>query len=76
VSIESVVEQYKDTINYGVFKRALCELLEKELLPIQQRVEEIKRDKLYEEVLNEGAREANRFAQAKLESIYKKIGLI
>jgi tryptophanyl-tRNA synthetase len=74
-TIDEVVEQYKNTENYGVFKRALCELLEKELLPIQEKVKELKATKYCECTLEAGAAYASYLATEKVQLIYKNIGL-
>lgn len=74
-TIEEIVNQYKELENYGLFKRALCELLEKELLPIQQKVKAIKESKAYLAILEDGMVEANKLAKEKLSIIYKTIGL-
>ena len=74
-AIEEVVEQYKDSENYGVFKRALCDLLEKELLPIQQKVKEIKESKSYYPVLVKGRDTAQDLANEKMTMVYKAIGI-
>ena len=76
ITVDDVVNLFKDTENYGVFKRALCELLEAELVPIQQKVAEIKETKSYKEVLAEGAAFATEIARKKLIDVYTKIGLI
>lgn len=74
-AIEEIVEQYKDSENYGVFKRALCELLEKELLPIQEKVKEIKESKSYIQVLQDGGWSAQQLANEKMTQVYKAIGI-
>jgi tryptophanyl-tRNA synthetase len=74
-AVEEVVEKYKDSENYGVFKRALCELLEKELLPIQEKVKEIKESKSYVQVLQDGGWAAQQLANEKMTKVYKAIGI-
>lgn len=74
-AVEEIVNQYKELENYGIFKRALCELLEKELLPIQHKVKAIKESKAYLAVLEDGMVEANKLAKEKMSIIYKTIGL-
>ena len=74
-AIEEVVEKYKDSENYGVFKRALCELLEKELLPVQEKVKEIKESKSYIQVLQDGGWAAQQLANEKMTQVYKAIGI-
>ena len=73
--IEEVVEQYKDSENYGIFKKALCELLEKEMLPIQEKVKEIKESKSYIQVLQDGGWLAQQLANEKMTKVYKAIGI-
>lgn len=75
-AIEEVVAQYKNSENYGVFKRALCELLEAELVPLQQKVAEIKETQSYKEVLFEGAMFATEITRKKMCEVYTKIGLM
>jgi tryptophanyl-tRNA synthetase len=74
-AIEEIVAQYKNSENYGVFKRALCELLEKELLPIQEKVKEIKESKSYVQVLQDGGWAAQQLANEKMTKVYKAIGI-
>lgn len=74
-TIEYVVEQYKNSENYGVFKKALCELLEKEILPIQEKVKEIKESKSYVQVLQDGGWLAQQLANEKMTKVYKAIGI-
>lgn len=74
-TVEEVVEHYKESENYGVFKRALCELLEKELLPVQEKVKEIKESKVYLKILEDGAWEAQQLANKKMNLVYKTIGI-
>ena len=74
-AIEEVVEQYKDFENYGIFKKALCELLEKELLPIQEKVKEIKESKSYIQILQDGGWSAQQLANEKMTKVYKAIGI-
>ena len=74
-AVEEVAEQYKESENYGVFKRALCELLEKELLPIQEKVKEIKESKSYLRILIDGQEAAQELANEKLTKVYKAIGI-
>jgi tryptophanyl-tRNA synthetase len=75
LTVDEVVEKFKDAENYGVFKRALCDLLEKELLPIQEKVKEIKESNSYIKILQDGAEEASRVAAEKMTQVYKAIGI-
>lgn len=76
LSIENVVESFKDVENYGVFKKELCKLLEAELVPLQNKVKELKESNTLTNILNEGNRKASKYAQNKLEDIYCRVGLI
>lgn len=76
ITVNDVVNLFKDAENYGVFKRALCKLLEAELVPLQQKVAEIKETQSYKEVLAEGAAFATEITKKKLTDVYTKIGLI
>ena len=76
ITVDDVVNLFKDAENYGVFKRALCELLEADLIPLQRKVAEIKETQSYKEVLAEGAAFATEIARKKLIDVYTKIGLI
>ena len=75
-AVEEVVEQYKESENYGIFKRALCDLIEAELVPLQQKVAEIKTTQSYKEVLDEGAMYATEITRRKMIDVYTKIGLM
>ena len=76
ITVDDVVILFKDTENYGVFKRALCELLETELVPLQQKVNKIKETQSYKEVLFEGAMFATEITRKKMIDVYTKIGLM
>ena len=76
ITVDDVANLFKDTENYGVFKRALCKLLEAELVPLQQKVVEIKETQSYKEVLAEGAAFATEITRKKLIDVYTKIGLM
>ena len=76
ITVDDVVNLFKDAENYGVFKRALCELLEAELVPLQQKVAEIKKTQSYKEVLAEGAAFATEITRKKMIDVYTKIGLM
>lgn len=75
LTIEEVVEKFKDTGNYGIFKRALCELLEAELKPIQQKVAEIRANKTWVEVLTQSGKYANSLAAKKMDLVYRNLGI-
>lgn len=76
ITVDDVVNLFKDAENYGTFKRALCELLEAELVPFQQKVTKIKETQSYKDVLAEGAIFATEITRKKMCEVYTKIGLI
>ena len=76
ITVDDVVNLFKDAENYGVFKRALCKLLEAELVPLQKKVAKIKEAQSYKEVLAEGAAFATEITRKKLIDVYTKIGLM
>ena len=74
-TIEELEVQYKNVENYGVFKRDLCEVLEKELVELQNRVKQIRDSGIDLEILEYGNKQANNIASEKIEEIYEKVGL-
>lgn len=76
LTIDEVVNKFKNIENYGVFKRALCELLEAELVPIQNKVKEIKDSNDINLALYLGRTDAQQLATLKITDVYKKLGLL
>lgn len=76
ISIEEAVNIFKDEKDYGIFKRAVADVVCKECLRIQEQVKLLKdnTDKLHE-ILNNGARRAQEKANLKISEIYSKVGL-
>ena len=61
---------------YGVLKSRVADVLCEELSPLQQRFEKIRADKAYlNEVIKNGAEQAERNAVRMLRKVYKKVGL-
>jgi len=74
--IKVIEDRYKDAINYGIFKKDLCTLLEKELLPIQEKVKKLKESGDLDLILFKGSLSAQSAAKRKITEIYKKVGLL
>lgn len=74
-SIGDIVSKYANIENYGIFKRDLCAILENTLVPIQNRVKQLKTEGILDSILLDGKIAAQDYADKKLELIYKKIGL-
>ncbi len=73
-SIDELVEKYKDS-NYATFKEDVANAVANEIMPIQQKYNEIINSKYLDEVLDNGKDYANYLANKKLNKIYNKIGL-
>lgn len=62
--------------NFASFKQALIEVLQKEILPIGARINELMQDHgTLDKVLKQGAEKANSLAQKHLKEIKEKIGI-
>lgn len=74
--IDIIVERYKGR-GYGDFKKDLEEVVLEELLPIQERFNTIRNDKVYlEEVYKKGSEKASNEARKMIRKVYKKVGFI
>lgn len=74
ISIEQAEEEFKDC-NYGTFKKAVADAVVNELIPFQQKYNEIINSNLVDEALNLGAEKARVIANKKLHQVQKIIGL-
>jgi len=62
---------------YGDFKAAVGEAVAEALRPVQQRFEELSKDKEYvEKIYKEGAQKASHLANKTLRKVHKKIGYV
>ena len=76
ISIEDTVEIFKDEKDYGVFKKAVADVVCAECLKIQNKVNELKTDiNKLNKILMNGAEKAKIRADKKISEIYFKIGL-
>ncbi len=73
-SIDELVEKYKDS-NYATFKEDVANAVADEIMPIQQKYNEIINSKYLDEVLDNGRDYANYLANKKLNKVYNKVGL-
>lgn len=74
ISIEEAEKSFSG-MGYGALKEAVAEAVIAELAPLQQRYEEIRRDKEYlMRVMNTGEERASYTANRTLSKVYKKIG--
>lgn len=75
-SAETIAGRY-DGKGYGDLKSDLAELVISELSPVQERYNELMKDKEYlESVLKEGAENAQKLAFKTLRKVYKKAGFL
>lgn len=75
ISIQEAEITFKDEIDYGVFKKAVADVVCQELLTVQAKVAEIKASGKLTTILATGADVANDIANKKIQKIYSKIGL-
>ena len=69
------VEKEFDGKGYGDFKTAVGESVVSVLKPVQERFEELSKDKAYiDSIIKENAEKANYFAQKTLRKVQKKVG--
>ena len=73
LALQDIETKYLDIENYGVFKRDLCELLEKELLELQDKIKRLENN--LDSILLNGKNVATDLANKKIENVFKKIGL-
>lgn len=74
ISIEQAEEKFKGC-NYGSFKKAVADAVVNELIPFQQKYNEIIISNLVDEALNLGAEKAKVIANKKLQQVQRIIGL-
>lgn len=75
LKINEVEEKFRDK-GYGDFKLAVGELVAETLKPIQDKYNQLSKDKDYlKEVCDKGAQKASVIAQKTLKSVYEKIGI-
>ena len=74
ITIEEAEQEFKDC-NYGTFKKAVADAVVNELIPFQQKYNEIINSNLVDEALNLGAEKARVIANKKLHQVQKIIGL-
>lgn len=77
-TIEEAEDEFKDIENYGVFKRAVADVVCNELTKIQENVNRLKNEDRCRLVaaLLIGKAYATGLANSKIEEVYQKIGLI
>ena len=73
----AAIEAEFDGKGYGDFKTAVGETVAETLRPVQMRYRELMNSKDYlQQVMGEGAAQANHLARGTLQKVYKKLGLI
>jgi tryptophanyl-tRNA synthetase len=75
-SIETIEDNYQG-VGYGKFKEDLAEIVIEGLTPIQEKYDDLIKDKDYlEKIYKEGSEKANYKAMKTLRKVYKKVGFI
>ena len=71
------IEAEFDGVGYGAFKQAVADAVAAEIEPIQNRYNDLMKNKDYlESVYKSGAQRASYVAEKTLRKVYKKIGFI
>ena len=73
-NIDDIAKKY-DGLGYGVFKKAVADVVINELSALQAKVKEIQSSGIIDKILEEGAAKASYLARKKLSKVYRKIGL-
>ena len=73
-SIEELCETYNGQ-GYGVFKKAVADVVCDTLKELQDKVKEIQTSGVIEQVLQNGAEKASYYARKKVAKVYRKVGL-
>ena len=73
-TIEDIENEFKDS-GYGVFKKAVADVVCEELEKLQNKVKEIQSSGIIEQILTDGANKASYVARKKLSKVYRKVGL-
>ncbi len=74
ISIQDLEKKYKNS-NYQTFKEEVAETVANEILPIQDKYNEILNSKIIDEILDNGREYANYLANKKIMKVYNKLGL-
>jgi tryptophanyl-tRNA synthetase len=69
-------QQYTGSNNYGEFKTAVADVVEKFLIDFQQKYKEISESGKLESILATGAKKSYEISHPKLLEVYKKIGFL
>ncbi len=74
ISKEEIAVKFKGK-GYGEFKKAVADVVVSEIEKIQKRYNEIIKENIIEDVLNEGALKAHKMAFKKVKKVERKIGI-
>lgn len=74
LSMKQAEEQFKES-NYGMFKKALADLVVETIIPIQQRYNELLSSNQLDEILDKGAKYTTEIASQKYKDMKIKMGL-
>lgn len=75
-SIESIEEEFSG-LGYGHLKKAVAEVVEESLAPVRERTDELMADPAeLDRFLGRGAERANEIANATLDLVYERVGLM
>lgn len=76
ITPQEAEKRFEGLTMYGEFKKAVADKVEEELLPFKNRFQEIKDNKIYLDVLRDGAKKARLTANKTLKRAQKAVGLL
>lgn len=74
VEIEDAVKKFEDS-NYGEFKKAVADSVERFLIDLQAKYDEIVKSGMIDKVLDESNKKVRKIAEEKVIEVFKKIGV-
>lgn len=74
ITIEEAVSKFESS-NYGDFKRAVADSVEKFLLDLQSKYNEVVSSGLIDKVLDESNEKVRKIAEAKVKDVFSKVGV-
>jgi len=75
LSIDSIVDKYKDETSYANFKLDLAEIVANHIEPIQKRFNELVNSNELDTILDDGAKHASLIAGRKMNRVLNRLGL-
>ena len=74
ISMEDAIEKFKEA-NYGEFKKCVADSVERFLIVLQSKYNEIVKSGLIDRVLDESNKKVRKIAEAKVQEVFSKVGV-